>query len=78
MRLRNPTFQRRVLTQRTIRIKMYLKYSQNAGLYIHIPCCVKKCAYCDFYSVTDLALKPRFLKALLREMELVSHDGALL
>lgn len=54
---------------------MNLPYSQNAGLYIHIPFCVKKCAYCDFYSVTDLALKPRFLKALLREMELVSHEG---
>ena len=54
---------------------MNLSYSQNAGLYIHIPFCVKKCAYCDFYSVTDLALKPRFLKALLREMELVSNEG---
>ena len=75
MRLRNPTLQQRVLTQRTLRIKMNLPYSQNAGLYIHIPFCVKKCAYCDFYSVTDLALKPRFLKALLREMELVSHEG---
>jgi oxygen-independent coproporphyrinogen-3 oxidase len=50
-------------------------HSDNAGLYIHIPFCVRKCAYCDFYSVTDLALKPRFLNALLREMELVSAEG---
>lgn len=54
---------------------MNLSYSQNAGLYIHIPFCVKKCAYCDFYSVTDASLKPNFLKALLREIELVSHGG---
>ena len=24
---------------------------QSAGLYIHIPFCIKKCNYCDFYSV---------------------------
>jgi oxygen-independent coproporphyrinogen-3 oxidase len=54
---------------------MNLPYSQNAGLYIHIPFCVRKCPYCDFYSQTDLTLKPRFLKALIAEMELVSHGG---
>lgn len=25
------------------------------GIYIHIPYCVKKCGYCDFYSVCDLS-----------------------
>ncbi|MDP1992443.1 MAG: radical SAM family heme chaperone HemW [Syntrophales bacterium] len=47
------------------------------GLYIHIPFCVKKCAYCGFYSVTDLKLIPDFLAALRREMSLyknVSRD----
>ena len=40
------------------------------GLYIHIPFCVKKCAYCGFYSLTDLTLIPDFLAALRREMSL--------
>jgi oxygen-independent coproporphyrinogen-3 oxidase len=54
---------------------MNLPNSQNAGIYIHIPFCVRKCPYCDFYSVTDLALKPMFLKALIAEIELVSAQG---
>jgi oxygen-independent coproporphyrinogen-3 oxidase len=54
---------------------MNIPNSQNAGLYIHIPFCLRKCFYCDFYSVTDLTLKPRFLKALIAEMELVSTEG---
>ena len=23
----------------------------NIGIYIHIPFCIKKCPYCDFYSI---------------------------
>ena len=38
------------------------------GLYIHIPFCIRKCAYCGFYSVTDRTLIPDFLAALRREM----------
>ena len=55
--------------------EMNFKYSRDAGIYIHIPFCVRKCSYCDFFSVTDLALKPQFLKALIAEMELVSVEG---
>jgi oxygen-independent coproporphyrinogen III oxidase len=38
------------------------------GIYIHIPFCRRKCAYCDFYSTTDLSLMPAFLEALEREI----------
>lgn len=40
------------------------------GLYIHIPFCLRKCAYCGFYSVTDRSLIPAFRSALCREMAL--------
>jgi oxygen-independent coproporphyrinogen-3 oxidase len=59
-------------TQQINTTNMSLPKSQNAGLYVHIPFCVKKCRYCDFYSETDLSLKPRFLDALMAEIEMVS------
>lgn len=37
------------------------------GLYLHIPFCQNKCAYCDFYSVTDLSLIQEWLLALEHE-----------
>lgn len=43
---------------------------QPAGLYIHIPFCLRKCPYCDFYSITDLSLQPAFLAALASEMNM--------
>lgn len=42
----------------------------DAGLYIHIPFCVKKCPYCDFYSITDGSLYPAFMDALISEMRM--------
>ena len=43
---------------------------RNPGLYIHIPFCQSKCGYCDFFSVTNLRPRHRFISALLKEMEL--------
>ena len=40
------------------------------GIYIHVPFCLKKCPYCDFYSITDLSLKEAYLEALGKEMAL--------
>jgi len=44
-------------------------------LYIHVPFCVKKCRYCDFYSKTDLSLIPDYVVALVREIQLRSASS---
>lgn len=44
--------------------------SHPSGLYIHIPFCLTKCPYCDFYSITDLSLTDTFLDALEGEAHL--------
>lgn len=46
----------------------------NPGLYIHVPFCLRKCPYCDFYSESDLTRKGPYLAALEREMDLVAAD----
>jgi len=48
-------------------------FSAVAGLYIHIPFCVKKCPYCAFYSSTSVSLVPDFLEALFKEMEITGQ-----
>ncbi len=42
----------------------------NLGIYLHIPFCQKKCAYCDFYSAifTD-SLTDKYIEALQREIK---------
>ena len=41
------------------------------SLYIHIPFCVKKCIYCDFFSVPyDESLAMGYINAVLKELEL--------
>ncbi len=50
-------------------------FPEPAGIYIHIPFCIQKCPYCNFYSVTDVSLQRAFVKALNREMEFVNGTG---
>ena len=47
---------------------------KTPGLYIHIPFCLSKCLYCDFYSSTSLSALPSFLEALFKEMEIYSSQ----
>jgi oxygen-independent coproporphyrinogen-3 oxidase len=44
--------------------------AKTPGLYIHIPFCLSKCPYCDFYSVSSISMLPAFLEVLFKEMEL--------
>jgi oxygen-independent coproporphyrinogen-3 oxidase len=40
-------------------------------LYIHIPFCIKKCNYCDFYSIPhNRELEKYYVRAVLRELEM--------
>ena len=41
------------------------------GIYVHIPYCVRKCPYCDFFSSADPSSVPVFLESLEREIEMV-------
>lgn len=40
------------------------------GIYIHVPFCIQKCLYCDFYSITDLSVADDFLHAVQTEIRL--------
>ena len=44
--------------------------NQPIGLYIHIPFCLQKCAYCDFYSTSNIKGIEQYVNALLSELEL--------
>lgn len=46
-----------------------------AGLYLHIPYCVKKCDYCDFVSFPDDGAIGEYVALLAREIELTARAG---
>jgi oxygen-independent coproporphyrinogen-3 oxidase len=48
---------------------------KTAGIYIHIPFCVKRCNYCDFTSFTKLNFIPPYIDALKREIALRANEG---
>ena len=48
--------------------------NKTLGLYLHIPFCISKCAYCAFYSITDDSQMQRYADALILHME--DYSGA--
>ncbi len=46
-----------------------------AGIYLHIPFCIRKCAYCDFVSFANAGVPDQYIDALLTEIDLVARAG---
>ncbi len=47
---------------------------KDNGLYIHIPFCKSKCAYCDFFRITDLSLIKEYTDAVVNELFQLSNE----
>ncbi len=57
-----------------------LSSNKNLGIYIHVPFCLSKCGYCDFYSFKPetamlSAYKQRIIEELLRQGEMLSRPA---
>lgn len=51
-----------------------MKVKRNLGLYLHIPFCLKKCSYCDFYSFSPEGedFIENYVSAMMLQMEDIS------
>lgn len=47
---------------------MHIQKTVVAGIYLHIPFCKKRCAYCDFFSSTQSPLQTAYIEALCNEL----------
>ncbi|MBF0449438.1 MAG: radical SAM family heme chaperone HemW [Candidatus Magnetomorum sp.] len=52
--------------------KIQTNNERNIGLYIHIPFCIQKCPYCDFYSIPTCQFIPDYIDALIKEIQIKS------
>lgn len=48
---------------------------EPAGLYVHLPYCVRRCGYCTFVLTTDFSTRDRYLEALATEASLAAADA---
>ena len=46
----------------------FLSINGMAGIYIHVPFCTQRCAYCDFYSQTNHTYKDTYVESVVREL----------
>ena len=55
---------------------MHGAMKKSLGIYIHVPFCIKKCAYCDFLSMpATLEVQKEYVEALIREIESYKTDA---
>ncbi|MFN3413200.1 MAG: radical SAM family heme chaperone HemW [Thermoanaerobaculum sp.] len=50
-----------------------LAVARSASLYLHLPFCASRCAYCTFVTSTERELLPRYMAALRQELMLLAR-----
>lgn len=62
------------VAEKADRMEICMKQEKKLELYLHIPFCEKKCAYCDFLSApADLDTRKRYVQALIEEIKIKSE-----
>ena len=51
------------------------QFQKPLGLYIHVPFCAHKCAYCDFYSITNEDLIQEYTAAITAHIRSRKNDA---
>lgn len=51
--------------------------SEPLSVYIHVPFCLKKCSYCDFYSIGALSFLPAYVASLQQEIQIRTGQSPL-
>ncbi len=52
---------------------------KEVSVYVHIPFCIQKCYYCDFFSApANDQLKRDYMSALLRQIEMTEWDNRII